>query len=49
MEANQGKYVRPELFDLGDATQLTQGGGSDCSDNPTTNFKKVGCDTFDET
>jgi hypothetical protein len=33
-ETQREGYVRPELFDLGDAVELTRGGGSTTIDNP---------------
>jgi hypothetical protein len=36
------EYLRPELFDLGDAAELTRGGGSDEVDNPNGDTKQTG-------
>jgi len=37
------EYVRPELFELGDAAELTRGGGNQCIDNPNGDTKGKGC------
>lgn len=38
----QDEYVRPELFDLGDAAELTRGGTKGTIDNPNGDTRKPG-------
>jgi hypothetical protein len=41
---DKNTYVLPEMYELGDVAELTQGGGSDCIE-ASGDFKMVGCNS----